>query len=397
LLRHPELADLSIAHVDCDAFYASVEKRDNPKLAGRPVIVGGRERGVVAAACYMARIHGVRSAMPIVTARRLCPDAEIIKPDMQKYARVGREIRELMRALTPLVEPVSIDEAFLDLSGTERLHGSSAAGSLVDLALEVERVVGVSVSIGLSHNKFLAKLASDFDKPRGFFVIGRDEALAVLAPLPVSRIWGVGRSLQNRMAKDGIQRVDQLRTLTEAQLLRRYGQIGSRLYHLVRGEDRRHVSPGGVAKSVSSETTFGTDVTDIDELSRRMWLLSEEVSRRLKNKDLGGRTVHLKLRVPNFRTITRSRTLPQPTQMADRIFAVADAAMRECWPSFGAASGIRLAGVGVSGLTGAAESDQLDFADPDQGRKKDLARAIDQLRARHGQAAVVMGRAIRKS
>src|SRR4051794_639122 len=203
LVRHAELDTLAIAHVDCDAFYATIEKRDDPTLADKPVIVGGGQRGVVLTACYVARTFGVRSAMPMFEARRLCPHATVVRPDMEKYAGVGRQVRDLMFKLTPLVEPVSIDEAFIDLSGTARLHGMSPAKALAAFAGEVERALGITVSIGLSSNKFLAKIASDLDKPRGFAVLGGGEAAAFLAPKPVALIFGVGKATQARLAREG--------------------------------------------------------------------------------------------------------------------------------------------------------------------------------------------------
>ncbi|MCZ6603664.1 MAG: DNA polymerase IV [Alphaproteobacteria bacterium] len=394
IVSHPELQSLAIAHVDCDAFYASVEKRDRPEIAAKPVIVGGRERGVVAAACYLARVRGVHSAMPIVQARRLCPEAVIVKPDMNKYTTVGREIRELMRSLTPLVEPLSIDEAFLDLTGTDRLHAMSPAAALIGLAGRIEREIGVTVSIGLSHNKFLAKLASDLDKPRGFSIIGRAETLDRLATMDVSRIWGVGKNLQSRLNADGITKIGQLREFSEIQLTARYGSMGLRLHRLASGRDERKVEPNSAVKSVSSETTFSMDITDRRELVRRIWLLSEEVSRRLKSKGLSGRTVHLKLRTPNFKTMTRSRTAPAPTQLAERIYEIVEPVVETCWREFGAASGIRLAGIGVSGLAPAEDADPPDIAEPGRRRAKQLEGAMDAVRAKHGSGAILKGRAL---
>jgi len=243
ILVHDELDRLSIAHIDCDAFYASVEKRDNPAIRDQPVIVGGGKRGVVSAACYVARLYGVRSAMPMFKALAACPQAVVIRPDMAKYSRVGAQIREMMRALTPLVEPLSIDEAFLDLSGTERLHHGSPAHSLAALALEIERKIGVTVSIGLSYNKSLAKIASDLDKPRGFALIGRSEAVEFLGPKPVGLIWGVGKALQSRLSADGISTIADLRRHDEHALVAGYGAIGRRLYRFSRGEDERRVDP----------------------------------------------------------------------------------------------------------------------------------------------------------
>ncbi|HVM82894.1 MAG TPA: DNA polymerase IV, partial [Candidatus Binatia bacterium] len=247
IARHPELDRLSIAHIDCDAFYAAIEKRDNPALRDVPLIIGGGHRGVVSTACYIARMSGVRSAMPMFQARKLCPQAVVLPPAMSKYQQVGREVRALMLELTPLVEPLSIDEAFLDLSGTEKLHHMTPARSLNKLALKIEREIGITVSIGLSHNKFLAKIASDLDKPRGFSVIGRAETLDFLAGKPVSLIWGVGKVMRERLAQDGISTIGQLQGMDETDLARRYGKMGSHLFHLARGEDRRPVDPEGEA------------------------------------------------------------------------------------------------------------------------------------------------------
>src|SRR5262252_3133990 len=256
LLRHAEIDALAIAHVDCDAFYATIEKRDDPSLADKPVIVGGRQRGVVLTACYVARTFGVRSAMPMFEARRLCPHAAVVRPDREKYARVGREARALMLKLTPLVEPVSIDEAFMDLAGTARLHGMSPARALAGFAGEVERSLGITVSIGLASNKFLAKIASDLDKPRGFAVLGRREAAAFLAPKPVSLIFGVGKMAQQRLARDGLRTIGDLHRAGEIELTRRYGGEGARLFRLARGIDDRPVRAERESKSISAETTF---------------------------------------------------------------------------------------------------------------------------------------------
>src|SRR5882757_1478443 len=286
LVRHPELDALAIAHVDCDAFYATIEKRDDPTLADKPVIVGGRQRGVVLTACYVARTFGVRSAMPMFEARRLCPHASVVRPDMEKYARVGREVRALMFKLTPLVEPVSIDEAFMDLSGTARLHGMSPAKALAAFADDVERSLGITVSIGLSCNKFLAKIASDLDKPRGYAVLGGGEAAAFLAPRSVSLIFGVGKVAQQRFARDGLRTIGDLQRAGENELTRRYGAEGARLSRLARGFDARPVTAAREAKSISAETTFDHDIADFRSLELRLWRLSEKVSARLKASSL---------------------------------------------------------------------------------------------------------------
>src|SRR5215203_4848010 len=286
LLQHPELDSLAIAHVDCDAFYATIEKRDDPTLADKPVIVGGGQRGVVLTCCYVARTYGVRSAMPMFEARRLCPHANVVLPDMEKYAGVGRQVRALMRDLTPLVEPVSIDEAFVDLSGTRRLHGVSPAKTLAGFAERVERELKITVSIGLSCNKFLAKIASDLDKPRGFAVLGGGEAATFLAPKPVSLIFGVGKVTQARLAGDGLRTIGDLVHAGEIELVRRYGAEGTRLSRLARGIDDRLVVPDRGAKTISNETTFDADIRDFATLEKTLWRLSEKVSSRLKGSDL---------------------------------------------------------------------------------------------------------------
>jgi DNA polymerase-4 len=318
-VRHLELERLAVAHIDCDAFYATVEKRDDPSLAAEPVIVGGGKRGVVAAACYVARIYGVRSAMPMFEALRLCPHAKVIRPNMEKYSKAGREVRQMMFALTPLVEPLSIDEAFLDLSGTARLHGMSPAKALARFATDVETKLRITVSIGLSCNKFLAKVASDLDKPRGFAVLGFDEAAAFLAPKPIGFIFGVGAVSAARYARDGLHRVADLQRLSEIELMRRYGEEGRRLSRLARGIDAREVNAARETKSVSSETTFERDISDLRTLERILWGLAEEVSARLKDKQLSGATVTLKLKTADFKIRTRAQSLESPTQLAGRI------------------------------------------------------------------------------
>lgn len=320
LVYHSELYDLSIAHIDCDAFYASVEKRDNPELIDKPVIIGGGKRGVVSTACYVARIHGVRSAMPMFKALEACPQAVVIKPDMEKYSRVGREIRAMMEELTPLVQPISIDEAFLDLRGTELLHHDPPARVLARLARRIEQEIGITVSVGLSYCKFLAKVASDLQKPRGFSVIGEAEALTFLADKPVTMIWGVGKAFATTLQADGIRTIGQLQVMDESDLMRRYGSMGQRLARLSRGIDERTVHPNDPAKSVSAETTFFDDIHRLDDLVVHLRALSEKVAWRLKRHEIAGQTVVLKLKTADFKLRTRNRRLDDPTQLADRIF-----------------------------------------------------------------------------
>lgn len=387
LLRHSELYDLSLAHIDCDAFYAAVEKRDDPTLRDKPVIIGGGKRGVVSTACYIARINGVKSAMPMFKALKACPEAVVVKPDMKKYAIVGRELREMMRALTPLVEPISIDEAFLDLSGTQRLHGEPAARVLGRFANRIEKDLGISVSVGLSYCKFLAKVASDFQKPRGFAVIGEQEALEFLRAKPVSLIWGVGKAFNATLKRDGISLIGQLQTMEEADLMRRYGTMGQRLYRLSRGLDVRQVHSRSEAKSVSSETTFNSDLSTLDDLVPVLRSLSEKVSARMKKSDIAGHTVVLKLKTTDFKLRTRNRQLSDPTQLADRIFQTGVELLRKETDG----TKFRLIGVGVSDLCDTDRADPPDFIDPQSTKRAVAEGAIDSLRQKFGDKAIETG------
>ena len=387
LARHGALYDLHLAHIDCDAFYAAIEKRDDPALKDRPVIVGGGKRGVVSTACYIARIHGVRSAMPMFKALEACPEAVVIKPDMEKYVRVGRQVRAMMQALTPLVEPLSIDEAFLDLAGTQKLHGLPPALVLARFSQAVEKEIGITVSVGLSYCKFLAKVASDLRKPRGFAVIGEAEAVSFLAAQPVTLIWGVGKSFAATLERDGIRAIAQLQKMERADLMRRYGTMGDRLYRLARGQDDRRVDPGRDTKSVSAETTFDTDLATLDDLVPVLRALSEKVSARLKKAGIAGRTVVLKLKSQDFRIRTRNRQLADPTRLADRIFGAGLDLLRK------EADGTkyRLLGIGVSDLCDDGKADPPDLVDV-QARKRALAEgAVDVLRDKFGRKAVETG------
>ena len=390
LARHPDLDRLAIAHVDCDAFYAAIEKRDDPSLRDKPLIVGGGRRGVVSTACYIARTYGIRSAMPMFQARRLCPHATVVYPDMAKYVRVGREVRALMLGLTPLVEPLSIDEAFLDLAGTERLHGRPPAKSLAAFARDVEAQIGITVSIGLSENKFLAKLASDLDKPRGFSVLSRREAAEFLAPKPVTFIWGVGKAMGATLEREGFRTIADLQRADETELMRRFGTEGLRLARLAHGIDAREVSADRETKSVSAETTFEGDIADVRELERILWHMSEKLSARLKAKELAGATVTLKLKTADFRLRTRARSLAAPTQLAARIFA----AGRELLQREADGTKFRLLGIGATALTAADDADPADLVDRHGERSKAAEHAVDRLRAKFGREAVVMGRVL---
>lgn len=387
LVYHPELYDLTIAHIDCDAFYASVEKRDNPELADRPVIIGGGKRGVVSTACYIARISGVRSAMPMFKALEACPDAVVIPPNMEKYAAVGRQVRTLFQELTPLVQPLSIDEAFLDLSGTERLHHDPPARILARLVRRVESEIGITLSVGLSYCKFLAKVASDLQKPRGFSVIGREEATTFLAPRPVTTIWGVGKAFAATLEADGIRTIGQLQTMAEGDLMRRYGTMGQRLFRLARGIDDRTVHPNEPAKSVSAETTFFEDIARYEDLVPVLRRLSEKVSSRLKKQQIAGQTVVLKLKTADFRSRTRNRRLEDPTQLADRIFRTGLSLLERETDG----TKFRLIGIGLSDLTDPDRADPPDLVDQQAARRAAAEAAMDKLRDKFGKASVETG------
>jgi DNA polymerase IV len=387
LVYHDELYDLTLAHIDCDAFYATIEKRDNPELADKPLIIGGGKRGVVSTACYIARISGVRSAMPMFKALELCPDAVVIAPNMEKYVGVGRQVRQMMQDLTPLVQPLSIDEAFLELAGTERLHHDPPARILAKFAKRVESEIGISISIGLSYCKFLAKVASDLQKPRGFSVIGQAEALTFLAPRPVSTIWGVGKAFNATLEADGIRTVGQLQTMEESDLMRRYGSMGQRLFRLSRGIDDRDVHLNDAAKSVSAETTFFDDIARYDDLVPILRRLSEKVSARLKRQEIAGHTVVLKLKTADFKGRTRNKRLEDPTQLADRIFRTGLSLMEKETDG----TKFRLIGIGVTDLCDPARADPPDLVDAQAGRRAAAEAAMDKLRGKFGKAAVETG------
>jgi DNA polymerase-4 len=391
ILAHDELGVLSIAHMDCDAFYASVEKRDRPELRDQAVIVGGGKRGVVTTACYIARLSGVRSAMPMFRARKLCPQAIVVPPDFTKYRTESRRIMEKVRALTPLVQPLSIDEAWMDLSGTERLHGAPPAVTLARLQAEIERDIGVTVSIGLAPNKFLAKIASDLDKPRGFAVIGAAEARTFLAPRPVGILPGVGPVFVRTLEAAGYRTVGDLAKADLRVLADRFGVHGLHLARLAQGEDSRSVNPGEARKSISAETTFFDDLTAIGDLEDRLWPLCERVARQARSEATAGRVATLKLRASDFRIITRRRTLPLATQTAKTLFAVG----RELLRAEARGAAYRLIGIGLSDFID-ADLASADFFTGSESRALEGEKAMDALRARFGAGSVISGRSLKR-
>tara|TARA_R110002124_G_scaffold233235_4_gene398306 strand:- start:10921 stop:12186 length:1266 start_codon:yes stop_codon:yes gene_type:complete len=389
---HHELFSLSIAHMDCDAFYASVEKRDNPALAAKPVIIGGGRRGVVSTACYIARIRGVRSAMPMFQALKLCPEAVVIKPRMAAYVEASQAIRAMMEEMTPSIEPLSLDEAFLDLSGTVRLHGHPPAWMLARLIKRMRKELGLTGSIGLSHNKFLAKVASDLDKPHGFSIIGAAETDAFLRDKPVRMIWGVGAATQASLDKAGIRTFNDLLRWDRSDLIARFGSMGDRLWHLARGQDHRRVSAHSPIKSISNETTFFEDTGDADLLDGHLWRLSEKVGDRAKAKALAGRVLTLKLKRSDFSLISRRVSLRDPAQLSDAIYRTA----RGLFDSVGQQGPYRLIGVGIADLVPEGHGGTAgDLLDPDAARRGKAERATDEIRKRFGPDAILKGRALR--
>ena len=390
LVAHAELDRLTMAHLDCDAFYASVEKRDRPELRDVPVIVGGGKRGVVTTCCYIARINGVRSAMPMFKALKLCPEATVIKPDFSKYRAESRRIMDKLNALTPLVQPLSLDEAWLDLSGCERLHGGPAAWVLARVQAEIENDVGITVSIGLAANKFLAKIASDLDKPRGFSVIGAAEAKTFLAGKPAAILPGVGPAMVKSLESAGLRTVGDIARTDARVMADRFGAYGLRLSQLAQGQDARAVDPDENRKSVSAETTFDEDYADLQSLEDRLWPLCEKVARICRKDGIAGRVAVLKLRKSDFSIITRRRTLAVPTQTAKALFQVG----RELLAHEIDGTAYRLIGIGATELLEAGAS-AGDFFAGDETRALKSETAMDALRDRFGSAAVLTGRALK--
>jgi len=390
VVTHRSLFSLAVAHIDCDAFYAAIEKRDNPHLRARPVIVGGGRRGVVATCCYVARAYGVRSAMPMFKALKACPDAVVLPPRMAQYQEEGRAIRSMLLELTPLVESVSIDEAYLDLSGTSAVHGAAPAISLMRLQKRIEDERGLTISVGLSENKFLAKTASEADKPRGFFVVDAEEAPEWLAARPVRSLHGVGAALASRLETLGYTRVSDLQTAPADLLVRRLGEAGRLLSQRAFGRDARPVRPERERRSVSSEVTLEKDVSAREEIEDWLFRVCVRTADRAKAAGVEGGTIQLKLKTARHETITRQAALSRPTQLARDLFRTA-LRLLERIPDKGP---WRLIGVGLSDL-GPAGEDCADLADPGFLKKAAAERAADRARLRFGAEAVTTGRGAR--
>ena len=390
VIFHEELGQLSMAHLDCDAFYASVEKRDDPTLRDKPVIVGGGKRGVVTTACYIARMSGPRSAMPMYKALKLCPEAVVIKPNFAKYKHESARIMAKLGALTPLVQPLSLDEAWIDLSGTERLHKAPPAVMLARVQKAIESEIGLTVSIGLAPNKFLAKIASELDKPRGFSVIGAVGVKAFLASRPVSILPGVGPATVTALAQQGLKTVGDIAGADLKWLVKVLGSSGLRLHHLAHGRDTRLVDPDQERKTISAETTFNDDLYKREDLEDELWPLCEKVARQARAGEVAGRVATLKLRTPDFKIHTRRRTLAVPTQTAKTLFQVA----RELLAAEPGGQHYRLIGAGLTDFVpalGAAD----DFFAGDERRALKSETVIDGLRGKFGAGAVMSGRALK--
>jgi DNA polymerase-4 len=379
-----------ILHVDMDCFYAAIETRDDPSLVGRPVIVGGTAegRGVVAAANYEARKFGVHSAMASVTAHRHCPHAVVIRPRIGYYAEVSQQIREIFEQFTPIIEPLSLDEAFLDATGSESLFGPTAEiGRQIKGRIRDE--LRLVASVGVAPNKFLAKIASDLKKPAGFVVVEPGDVQAFLDPLPVGRIWGVGKVTGKVFERLGIRTIGQLRNLSLETLREYFGTSAEHYWQLARGIDKRPVVPDREAKSISHETTFAEDIADLDVL--RAWLvdLVEQVARRLRQHDLRGRTVDLKVRFADFTTISRSATLREPTHATQELLDAGLALLNCRLPPRHLP--VRLLGFGVSHLDDSGRTQQHLFEQPDHERRRELDSVADQIAERFGKRAIRRG------
>jgi DNA polymerase-4 len=377
-----------IIHLDMDAFYASVEQLDRPELRGRPVIVGGsRERGVVAACSYEARPFGVRSALPMSRALRLCPDAVVLPVRMARYQEVSRQVFAIFGRYTDRIEPLSVDEAFLDVTGCERLFGTPREIAQ-RIRREVREELGLAISAGVAPNKFLAKLASESAKPDGLLEIAADRVDAFLLPLPVERIWGVGAKAAQQLHRQGCRTVADLRRLSVAQLTRLFGIWGERLYHLARGVDERTVEIDAPAKSYGAEETFAADLIRLEDLHRELLAQAEKVAARLRRHGLSGRVLTLKVRYADFETLSRRLTLPEPTAHGKTLYRAARDLLQR---TEAGERPVRLLGLSVAGLEDTAARQPALFPDPDEQRQTALDTALDRLNRRFGQGQVRRG------
>ena len=378
--------------MDCDSFYASVEKRDCPELIDKPVIIGGGRRGVVSTACYIARIRGVHSAMPMYRALKLCPDAVVIRPRMKLYAEISLQIRKMMLELTPSVEPISLDEAFLDLGGTQRLHKKPPAVLLAELTNRIKNELGLTGSIGLSHNKFLAKVASDLNKPNGFSIIGKRETEKFLFNKPVNILWGVGAGTKEKLEAMGIKTLSDLLRWEESDFVRKFGTSGKRLKALASGKDNRRVMAERLIKSISNETTFGEDILKHEILIGHLWRMCEKVSDRAKSREIAGKVGVIKLKTDKYRLITRRLTFKEPTNMADRLFNALEPLLKSEIKEVK----FRLLGITLTDLCDQKYADLTDdLLDPNAQNRQKAELATDKIRRKFGVNAIIKGRSLR--
>jgi DNA polymerase-4 len=383
-----------IIHVDMDAFYASVEEHDNPELAGKPVIVGGhpQRRGVVSAANYLARRYGVHSAMPTQTAYKRCPEAVFLPVRMERYSEVSQQIHAIFQRYTPVIEPLSLDEAFLDVRGSEGLFGPPVAIAR-RIQREIAEELGLAASVGVAPNKFLAKIASDIDKPRGFVVIEAEAVQAFLDPLPITRLWGVGKAAAQRLQSLGLYTVQDIRETPLDNLVQTLGSHGEHLWELAHGRDERPVVSDREAKSISHETTFAEDVLDSDALLAQLLHLTEQVAWRLRRQGLSGRTVQLKLRYSDFTSLTRSLSLPRPSDRTDTLWRAVEELFLERVNH--PLPPVRLIGMGVSGFNTEQPQQEDLFAAPEEAASR-LDALSDAIRERFGKGILQRARGIRR-
>jgi len=392
IVSHANLLQLTIAHIDCDAFYASIEKRENPEIRNSPVIVGEKNRGVVTTCCYIARIDGVRSAMPIFQAKKLCPDAIIISPRMNHYKKISKSIKEILTTLSPAIEFISLDEAYIDFKGTRRLHGEAPAVKLAKISKQIETELGISISIGLSYNKFLSKIGSDLDKPRGFSIIGQSDAKKVLEDKPVSKILGVGKKTKMILEGNCINKISDLLIYEKNQLIDLLGSFGETLWFMARGIDYRRITPNKRPKSISCEKTLQTNQIDPEILTSFVWDLTEEISFRLKDLSLVAKNFKLKLKTANFNLLVRSITLENYSNSPEKIFQANKILLKKNIFK----GPFRLVGITATNFLNCQDTVWKDNLF-EQSDNQILAaeEAIDYIRSKFGKKAIIRGRSLK--
>ena len=391
LRMHPELETLHIAHVDCDSFYASVEKLDHPELASKAVAVGNRERGVVAACCYIARSYGIKSAMPMFQILKLCPDIVIMPARMERYQEIGLQIRDLFKQTTPAIEPLSIDEAFLDLSGLGSLTGKKPCEILAELIIRIKSETDIQVSAGLSANKFLAKTASDLEKPKGYSIIGQEEAQEFLSKRPIESMFGVGKSMANKLHSIGVQTIGDLTRYEHDALIKQFGVYGQSLYYFARGLDTRPVASSEKQKSIGKEHSYGQNIIDIKILDKHLYFTATEVTDTLKAQNLVAAIITLKLRDNKGKAITRSTTLTTPTNLCNIVYKALRPILYRTVDGY---TPYRLLGISTTNLTPFNGMDYMDLGDPNHLKNATKERLIDKINEKVGKKIIITGKDI---